>query len=129
MSNLKRKNIIMLIKAFQYLQLDSINKDQINKLASQHLRGSTVRTLIRKEKKRKQKNADFKKKYLDYLNSPAWTEIRIEMLTAHPKCQRCGQYKRGLQVHHKTYKNIFKEEPEDLEVLCVLCHREEHNLK
>lgn len=44
------------------------------------------------------------------------------------RCSRCGYkfYRAKLHVHHKTYKNIFKEEPEDLELICESCHEVEH---
>jgi cytochrome c len=31
-----------------------------------------------------------------------------------------------LEIHHKTYKNIFNEKMEDLELLCHSCHQQEH---
>ena len=75
------------------------------------------------------KLSDRKKRYLNYLNSKEWAEIRVEVLTkANFKCQRCGS-KNYLQVHHLTYERIFKEEPEDLEVLCAGCHQSEHGIK
>ncbi len=66
------------------------------------------------------------KVYSDYLNSKEWAEIRIELFTVRgKKCERCSS-KKKLHVHHKHYKNIFHEEPEDLEILCSKCHEKEH---
>ena len=76
---------------------------------------------------KKKKKSKFSKKYIEYLNSNEWIAIRIEMLTMFPFCQKCGS-KKSLQVHHKTYKNVFNEEPKDLEVLCKSCHKAEHNI-
>lgn len=64
-------------------------------------------------------------KYKEYLNSKEWLELRLDILTNRVKCERCGS-KNKLQVHHKHYKNIFKEEPGDLELLCGKCHSYEH---
>jgi 5-methylcytosine-specific restriction endonuclease McrA len=58
-------------------------------------------------------------KYKLYLKTKEWGEKRREAKRhAHFLCESCGS-KNNLQVHHKTYKNIFHEKPEDLIVLCV----------
>jgi 5-methylcytosine-specific restriction endonuclease McrA len=31
-----------------------------------------------------------------------------------------------LHVHHKTYRNFGMEDMDDLEVLCKVCHQNEH---
>tara|TARA_R110002020_G_scaffold420639_2_gene629784 strand:+ start:215 stop:517 length:303 start_codon:yes stop_codon:yes gene_type:complete len=66
--------------------------------------------------------------YKEYLKSKEWSEIRLEIIKTRKKCERCGSKKR-LQVHHITYKNIFNEEPNDLELLCSGCHKAEHGIK
>lgn len=66
-------------------------------------------------------------KYNTYIQSKHWLQTRIDILTNRPKCERCGS-KHKLQVHHLTYKNIYNENPEDLEVLCAKCHMQEHGL-
>ena len=69
------------------------------------------------------------KEYKDYLKSKEWATIRIELFTIRGKnCERCNSNK-NLQIHHKTYKNIFNEEPGDLEILCGGCHEAEHKIK
>ena len=37
------------------------------------------------------------------------------------RCELCGSTL-SLQVHHKTYENLFHENLDDLQVLCVKCH-------
>ena len=66
-------------------------------------------------------------KYNAYLHSKHWIQTRVDVLTNRTKCERCGSTNK-LQVHHLTYKNIYNENPEDLEVLCVGCHMHEHKL-
>ena len=67
-----------------------------------------------------------KKLYSQYLNSKEWDEKRkIKLIESDYKCQRCGE-KQNLQVHHKHYENIKKEKPEDLVVLCDVCHEMAH---
>ena len=47
------------------------------------------------------------------------------MKRAGDKCERCKTPKglRRLEVHHRTYERFGNERLEDLEVVCVLCHR------
>ena len=66
-------------------------------------------------------------KYKEYIKSKEWLEIRLDIIQTRKCCERCGS-KRQLQVHHKTYKNIFNEDQEDLELLCARCHMNEHGL-
>jgi 5-methylcytosine-specific restriction endonuclease McrA len=66
--------------------------------------------------------------YLRYLQSPEWYQQRRRALhRAGYRCERCGMG-RELEVHHRHYWTLGDEEPEDLEVLCHRCHRNEHLL-
>jgi len=66
--------------------------------------------------------------YRAYLQSKEWSQIKLDLYQLRgKKCERCGSTN-NLQVHHKHYRNIFKEEPDDLEILCNSCHRNEHGL-
>lgn len=68
-------------------------------------------------------------KYHKYLNSVEWRATkRYVFLVKGYECERCG-YTRNLQIHHKTYDNLYQERLEDLEVLCGSCHMKEHNIK
>jgi len=67
--------------------------------------------------------------YKDYLKSSHWLTTRREaIIRAGFKCEYCGAsfYDETLQVHHLTYKNIGREQPEDMQVLCRTCHRKAH---
>lgn len=50
------------------------------------------------------------------------------MSRAGHKCERCEATK-NLEVHHKHYETLFKEAPEDLEVLCIPCHARADELR
>ena len=66
--------------------------------------------------------------YKAYLRTPEWKAIRLEVINDRQgKCERC-QSTKNLQVHHKTYKNLFNESLKDLELLCSKCHREHHKV-
>lgn len=70
-----------------------------------------------------------KQKYLEYLESDEWAKIKVDLLILNNhKCQKCDS-RRNLQVHHLSYKRLFREEPEDLILLCGRCHRKEHGIK
>ena len=60
-----------------------------------------------------------------YLKSKAWAETRQEFFKQVGRLCICG--KQATQVHHKTYKNIGKENLlTDLSVLCSDCHQRFH---
>lgn len=42
-------------------------------------------------------------------------------------CERCGKTGVTVQVHHKTYERLGCELPDDVEILCVECHRANHH--
>lgn len=67
-----------------------------------------------------------RKAYSLYISeSPAWKEKRRLVIERESGlCQRCKNP--GNQVHHLTYRRLFNEDLNDLELLCVGCHHEEH---
>lgn len=61
--------------------------------------------------------------YRLYIRSPEWRARRDQVLArAAYRCERCGLYGRGLEVHHLRYDNLGHEPDEDLQVLCLDCH-------
>lgn len=71
---------------------------------------------------------DKRREYKEYLLSPRWKQFRIDALNffGH-KCSKCNSTEK-LELHHKTYKNLFKETFEDVQVLCK-SHRRQHHKK
>ena len=64
-------------------------------------------------------------KYQKYLQSDAWQEKRATILKMSGyRCRRCGA--RATEVHHETYKRIYKERLSDLTALCRSCHEKAH---
>jgi hypothetical protein len=65
-------------------------------------------------------------RYQKYISSPSseWHGVRRAVLDrACGHCERCGR-RRKLEVHHWTYANLFREDPNfDLEALCRRCHK------
>lgn len=71
----------------------------------------------------------YKIEYRNYLLSKEWFEIRNNLFKSRgKKCELCSSTTR-IEVHHKTYKNIFNEQLEDLQVLCSECHSDIHKVK
>lgn len=63
-----------------------------------------------------------------YLNSPEWKAKRKQVLkAANYSCQLC-KAETDLHVHHISYKNLFRENPEDLVALCSDCHTYVHSI-
>lgn len=74
--------------------------------------------------------ASMRRRYLAYLQSEAWQKKRSAViLRAHGKCERCGQRPRWLEVHHKTYKRLYRERLSDLLACCPRCHELEDRLR
>lgn len=70
-------------------------------------------------------------KYRLYITqSPRWRQIRwCKLLEQNFHCERCRRtYEDGitLEVHHRTYRRLYRELMQDLEVLCNECHRHHH---
>lgn len=71
-------------------------------------------------------NAKWWAKYTEYLKSPQWKSKRQELFNERGKrCESCGRTE-NIQVHHLTYRNVFNENLEDLQVLCKKCHSKKH---
>jgi 5-methylcytosine-specific restriction endonuclease McrA len=69
--------------------------------------------------------------YSEYLETPEWRVTRRHATkAAEDKCQRCGRLSRRLDVHHRTYERLGREDSmSDLEVLCRQCHQKEHGFE
>lgn len=67
--------------------------------------------------------------YGDYLNSPAWDGLRRRYYEQRPRiCHTCGAGD-GVQLHHRTYERVGREELDDLMPLCNPCHGMVHALE
>ena len=67
--------------------------------------------------------------YQAYLQSAWWQLIRRAAIRlADHKCQDCGfnfklgDRRRWIEIHHLTYERLGGELPDDVTVLCNLCH-------
>lgn len=66
-------------------------------------------------------------KYIKYIQSIEWNRKRIYIINQRGWiCERCGNDK-FLQIHHWSYKNLWKELDDELFCLCKKCHKEFHS--
>ena len=64
--------------------------------------------------------------YKEYLQSDTWKEKRkLKLSESGNSCQLCNS-QINLHIHHRTYERIFKENLNDLTVLCQICHSRFH---
>lgn len=62
------------------------------------------------------------KSYAQYMASKEWRIRRQEAITTHlDRCDVCGA-KESLRVSHRHFNTLYKETPQDLDVLCPDCH-------
>jgi hypothetical protein len=73
------------------------------------------------------KDAWHKRWYLAYvLRSTAWKKKREACIErSNQWCEICRKAL-AVQAHHLTYKRLGDEADEDLQAVCVTCHRKEH---
>lgn len=65
--------------------------------------------------------------YRDYIPSRAWKQKRKKAFKHYGRiCAVCGATGGPLYVHHKTYRNLGHEPMEDLQILCLHCHEDQH---
>lgn len=82
------------------------------------------------ESKRRRRRARDKRKgrvsYRDYICSKKWKRKRRAAIKYYgAKCDVCGRAG-PLYVHHLNYKTLGHERMEDLQVLCLFCHEDQH---
>ena len=68
-----------------------------------------------------------KSKYLAYINSKEWKELKLDLLIKRGyKCEKCGADDKIIHAHHLTYERFMNELPEDIQLLCIVCHKNHH---
>jgi hypothetical protein len=66
--------------------------------------------------------------YYSYLKTSHWAIVRRRaLIRAGHQCKGCETTHR-LNVHHKTYERLWREEEKDVVVLCRDCHEFVHSL-
>ena len=129
-----------LIKVYGIEQVEAMNEykpvmDEIHKLQSKIRRlkidymKSTESAYFSLKMKRSHIVSDAKRAiYHEYLNSNDWQNKRQDAFNVYGKqCDMCCSREDGLNVHHKTYENIFNEDISDLQILCASCHSNVHS--
>lgn len=67
--------------------------------------------------------------YKQYLKSEHWKNIRNRFIKSKRYnwlCFICNKELKNPVIHHKTYKNIWKEKLHNLVAVCKWCHKDIH---
>ena len=83
----------------------------------------------RKKRKARGKRANrlhCRPNYYEYIRSPQWAAKRQMMFAKYDCCALCGSQEQ-LHVHHLHYKTLGHESPEDLAIVCLMCHQDLHS--
>lgn len=101
---------------YAHIPLDDIRFQSIN-LRKSGLIGTVNSSLATKIK-------TTNKEYQEYLNSPEWKMFAQNIRAAWGyRCVLCNHPDLKISVHHRTYKNIGREEKTDCVPLCTPCHK------
>ena len=70
--------------------------------------------------------------YYQYLKSDLWKQKKAQFWASGyfkkgKYCMACKAKNLPLEVHHRSYKRLFKEHLTDLMALCRKCHQTVHN--
>lgn len=65
--------------------------------------------------------------YEQYRQGSWWRTFSRLTVQSHKYCAHCG-FRHELNVHHRTYERLGREEFSDVIVLCKSCHSREHFL-
>lgn len=122
---LTSKHIKYMIKTKEYNKLKK--RKCLTKFDLADLKYYEYNFKSKKKKKKKQKKTTKKyNSYSDYLKSKEWKNKRKRLFKQrNNKCENCGSINK-LHLHHLTYKNIFNEKDNELQVLCSYCHAKIH---
>ncbi len=71
--------------------------------------------------------ADRMIQYAKYINSDKWKSFRLSIIKQRGhRCEVCMNEDKVIHAHHLTYERFMNELPEDIQLLCVDCHRNVH---
>lgn len=72
------------------------------------------------------------RRYNERIHSLEWLGLKQAIIRKRgANCEVCGVLgsDRRLEMHHLTYRNLGEEKPEDLQLLCLDCHKWAHIVK
>ena len=87
-------------------------------------------TEARRRKQRLRNEKRGRVQYREYIPSKKWKRKRKKAFEHYGRvCAICGATDVMLYVHHRTYRNLGHEPMEDLQILCLHCHEDQHEDK
>lgn len=90
---------------------------------------SKISSLIKTQSAKTKKKVYNERKieYADYINSQKWKTFRLSIIKQRGyKCEKCGADDKIIHAHHLTYERFMNELPEDIQLLCIVCHKNHH---
>lgn len=115
----------------RYISKSTLKKSFLYKIITlERGLGKKVKTYnYRKKKPIIKEKRDWKNEYLSYISSSIWKNKKKEMWKV--RTHKCGCCQKELELklsvlHHRTYKRLGREEPNDLVFLCHSCHNAIH---
>ncbi len=73
------------------------------------------------------KRSQQKKHYENYLKGKSWKRKRRKIMQLSGRVCRVCRKRRATQVHHETYKRLYRERTTDLTAVCGTCHKKIHS--
>jgi hypothetical protein len=67
-----------------------------------------------------------KSKYLDYIDSSHWKQLRKSAFVKHGKFCVCCYTNQNLQMHHLIYRDFYSVTVDEVRPLCKKCHKLAH---
>lgn len=66
---------------------------------------------------------DFPDRYQERIASADWKSLKRELIDQRGhRCEHCARDDVSLALHHKHYRSLGQELPDDVELLCPACH-------
>lgn len=90
-------------------------------------RGKRTYRSKRLKKFLKAEKEPWRQRYRSHINSAHWKVLKLSIIAKRGmSCERCGQHKMSVDLHHLTYVRFGRELPEDVKLLCRDCHKLMH---
>lgn len=112
-------------------QYENTTRNAVNAMKKDHeiykknvkkdLESLYVQRVEKEDARRREANALWWSEYNAYLKSPEWQKKRLLVIKRDKECQSCLSAP-ATQVHHLTYKHVYKEPLFELVGVCKTCH-------
>lgn len=109
-----------------YEELPIVEQSEVEQLRNQYFDALFAERAIEREERYQADREEWLERYNEYLQSPAWKELRAKVIARDGGVCRGCLSARAEVVHHLTYANVFNELAYELVTLCHACHVRAH---